>query len=392
LQPYLADTPGTRRRSGYESRRAAASRGAAMLCALAITGSAALAAVPSPREVAARIPPAVVSIAIYDQWGETAGTGTGFLVDDQGTFVTNHHVIEDAASLKVELASGEQFTQVYSLVTDADRDIAILRIPAERTTAAVLGMDQELEVGDTVFVMGNPLGFDRTFSNGLVSARRLIEGTENIQITAPISLGSSGGPVMNERGEVIGIATGIVSRGQNLNMAVPIRYVRPLLALHHTPTLFEGEPATYQSVTAADIRTGSRRRASRIDTRSDDAWIKQVLEQLATVESIALDRDLVRSHETVTGDLRSGENSVISMTLRKGFKYMLVGACDADCEDLDFFLYGPGQTLLADEQEVDDVPILVYSPPETMDVTLRVRMYACNVEPCSYGVAVFRDR
>lgn len=371
---------------------AAAWRAATMLGALAIGGSPALADVPSPREVAARITPAVVSIATYDQWGETAGTGTGFLVDDQGTFVTNHHVIEGAASLRVELSTGEQFTQVYSLVTDADRDIAILRIPAEHTTAAVLGMDRDLEVGDPVFVMGNPLGLDRTFSNGMVSAKRLIEGTENIQITAPISPGSSGGPVMNERGEVIGIASWYVEYGQNLNMAVPIRYVRPLLAMNHTPTLFEGEQVAYQSATAADVGTGSRRRASLIDTRSDDAWVQQVLEQLAAVETIALDSELVRSHETVTGDLRAGENSVISLTLREGFKYMLVGACDADCADLDFFLYDTSQALLADEQEVDDLPVLVYSPPETMDVTLRVRMYTCHVEPCSYGVAVFRDQ
>ena len=107
-----------------------------MLCALVFAGSPTNADVPSPREVAARITPAVVSIAVYDQWGGKAGTGTGFLVDGQGTFVTNHHVIEDAASLKVELSTGEQFTQVFSLINDSDRDIAILRIPAEHTTAA----------------------------------------------------------------------------------------------------------------------------------------------------------------------------------------------------------------------------------------------------------------
>jgi hypothetical protein len=175
-------------------------------------------------------------------------------------------------------------------------------------------------------------------------------------------------------------------------MAVPIRYVRPLLGMHHTPTLFEGETATYQSATAADVGTGSRRQAARIDTESDDAWVQQVLEQLAVVESIALDSDLVLSHETVTGDLRAGENSVITMTLREGFEYMLVGACDADCEDIDFFLYDMNQSLLADEQEVDDLPVLVYSPAETLDVTLRVRMYTCHAEPCSYGVAVFRNQ
>ena len=136
----------------------------------------------------------MVSIAALDRWGEVISTGTGFFVDDQGTFVTNHHVIEGSAALKVELSTGELLSQVYSLVTDAQRDIAILRIPAEQTPAAVLGSDRDLEVGDPVFVMGNPMGLDRTFSNGMVSAKRMIDGTETIQVTAPISPGSSGGP------------------------------------------------------------------------------------------------------------------------------------------------------------------------------------------------------
>lgn len=392
MKPTTVKQSEIREATGHCSRAATSWPRIAFLGALALTGSSAVAEAPSPREVAARITPAVVSIATYDQWGTTAGTGTGFLVDDQGTFVTNHHVIDGAASLKVELSTGEQFTQVYSLVTDSDRDIAILRIPAEHTTPAVLGMDRELEVGDPVFVMGNPLGLDRTFSNGMVSAKRLIEGTENIQITAPISPGSSGGPVMNERGEVIGIASWYIEHGQNLNMAVPIRYVRPLLAMDHAPILFEGSQASYQAVAATEVGERARRRASLIEVASDDQWIQQVLEQLVVVESIALDNELVRTHEPVTGDLREGENSIISMKLQQGFKYMMVGACDADCADLDFFLYDSAQALLAEEQEVDDLPVLVYSPPETMDVTLRVRMYSCNVEPCSYGVAVFRDQ
>ena len=376
----------------HASGKSPAWRGAALLCALVLTASPAVADVPSPREVAARITPAVVSIAAYDQWGEPFTTGTGFLVDDQGTFVTNYHVIEGAASLKVELATGEQFTRVYSLVTDAERDIAILRIPAEQTTAAVLGSDRELEVGDTVFVMGNPLGLDRTFSNGMVSAKRLIDGTETIQVTAPISPGSSGGPVMNERGEVIGIATWILEHGQNLNMAVPIRYARPLLALHHTPTLFEGTPGGHKSLVAIEVGGTPGRRAAFIETAADDYWIQQVLEQLAAVEEVVLQTELVRTHEPVTGDLSEGESSIISMTLQAGFSYMMVAACDEDCRDIDLFLYDPAQALLAEEQEVDDLPVLVFSPPATMNVTLRVRMYTCQVEPCSYGVAVFREQ
>jgi hypothetical protein len=391
LQPTKVQQPEIHEGPGPRSRRTTYWRGAAMLCAVAITGSLAIADVPSPREVAARITPTVVSIATYNQWGETAGTGTGFLVDDQGTFVTNHHVIEGAASLKIELSTGEQFTQVYSLVTDADRDIAILRIPAEHTTAAVLGMDRELEVGDPVFVMGNPLGFDRTFSNGMVSAKRLIEGTENIQITAPISPGSSGGPVMNERGEVIGIASWYVEYGQNLNMAVPIRYVRPLLALQHAPVLFRGDPGGPQAVVAAEVSDTARRRASRIETADDDRWIQQVLEQLAGLEEAALDRKFIRSHEPVTGDLNTGESGVIRLSLEGGVKYLLAGACDEDCDDLDLFMYDGAQTLLAMEEEVTDLPVLSYISPQTIQVTLRVLMYSCAIEPCSYGVVVFRN-
>jgi serine protease Do len=110
--------------------------------------------------------PTVVSIAAYDQWEETIGTGTGFFVDDQGTFVTNWHVLEDAMRLRVELSTGERFDNVYLVTDDKQRDIALLRIPAERTPAATLGVDQDLEVGDPVYVMGNPLGLDRTSATG----------------------------------------------------------------------------------------------------------------------------------------------------------------------------------------------------------------------------------
>jgi hypothetical protein len=334
----------------------------------------------------------VVSIAALDRWGEVTGTGTGFFVDDRGTFVTNYHVLEDAAALKVELSTGELFSQVYSVVIDAQRDIAILRIPAEATPPAVLGADRDLEVGDTVFVMGNPLGLDRTFSNGMVSAKRMIGGTETIQITAPISPGSSGGPVMNEQGHVIGIATWYIDRGQNLNMAVPIRYARALLALNHTPTLFVGDEPEGRRLAAAAPAPSSQRRAARIDTSNDDAWIAQVLVQLAAIEEVALDEGLVRSHEPVSGDLAAGASRAITLTLQGGVNYLLVGACDEDCDDLDLFLYDGARNLLAEDTDATDVPMLSYSPRATTEVALRVRMYSCNVEPCSFGVVAFRGR
>lgn len=102
-------------------------------------------------------------------------------------------------------------------------------------------------------------------------------------------------------------------------------------------------------------------------------------------------KGLVCSHEPVTGDLADGASSTITMTLQGGANYMMVGACDEDCEDFDLFLYDPARTLLAENTEVTDWPFLVYSPPVTTEVTLRVRMYGCDVEPCSFGIAVFRE-
>lgn len=371
---------------------ARAACGLGLLGALATLSAPALGDTISPREIAARVTPATVSIASFDRWGDRSGTGTGFLVDNRGTFVTNHHVLDGAASLKVELSTGEQFTQVYSLVTDSQRDIAILRIPAEDTPAVAIGSDRDLEVGDTVFVMGNPLGFDRTFSNGMVSAKRLVEGSEVIQVTAPISPGSSGGPVMNEKGEVIGIATWLVEGGQNINMAIPVRYLRPMLAMDHTPVPYEGKDADLTRLVAREVDALSRRRATRIDPKGSDQYESEVLAQLVIIESIALDNQLARSHEPVTGELDDWQNGLVSVTLQGATTYSISGVCDSDCDDLDLFLYGTGDKLLADDQEVDDTPLLEYRPRDTIQATLRVRMASCLAEPCRFGVAVFRQK
>jgi hypothetical protein len=359
---------------------------------LALGCGPAVAAAPSPREIAADITPAVLSIASYDQWGEMVSTGTGFFLDHAGTFATNHHVLEGAATLSVELASGARYDQVLAVVTDPERDIAILRIDMEGSPAVRLGADEALQVGDTVYVMGNPLGLDRTFSNGLVSARRHIEDSDVIQITAPISPGSSGGPVMNDRGQVVGIATWYVESGQNLNMAVPISYVRPLLEAEHTPAPFAGNAIDPVVLSAEPSARSWRRRAARINARRGDQWTQQVLEQLAAIEEAAADKQLVRSHEPVTGELRDGQSSIIRITLEQGHSYYVAGVCDKDCDDLDLFLYGAGSQLLAEDKERTDFPVVAHEPEATGELQLRVRMYSCHVEPCAFGVAVFEQR
>lgn len=193
---------------------------------------------PAPRDIAAHARRATVVIRALDANGQVAGQGSGFFADSVGTLVTNYHVIEGASALQVELASGDVYDNVYLMTADARRDLALLRIPVDAPPFLRLGRDEAVAVGDRVYAVGSPLGLEGTFSDGLLSARRSFEGISLLQITAPISPGSSGGPVLDAAGEVVGVATAYFATGQNLNLAVPVRYVRPLIALHEAPRRF----------------------------------------------------------------------------------------------------------------------------------------------------------
>jgi serine protease Do len=158
--------------------------------------------------------------------------GTGFVVSADGRIATNLHVIAGSADVKVRLADGTEFKVQRVMAVDPQRDLAIIGIDAQNLPTAHLGNSDDVAAGDKVVAIGNPLGvLDYTVSDGLISSvRQLDEGIKILQISAPISQGSSGGPLFNPYGEVIGIATLISSEGQNLNFGVPSNYLRPLMA------------------------------------------------------------------------------------------------------------------------------------------------------------------
>src|SRR5262249_8158624 len=109
-------------------------------------------------------------------------------------------------------------------------DLVILRVEAEKLPVLSLGDSDSVRAGDAVVAIGHPLGLEDTVSNGLVSAvRHLDPELDVLQISAPIAPGSSGGPLFNDHGDVIGITTAIVQGGQNLNLALPVKYVKALL-------------------------------------------------------------------------------------------------------------------------------------------------------------------
>jgi S1-C subfamily serine protease len=171
---------------------------------------------------------AVVVITTRDQTGKPLASASGFLVRSDGVFVTNEYVIDGAASASVELSNGDIFDDVVLLDSDKRRDLAILKVKALNTPVSTLGDSDLLEVGQHVIAIGNPEGLTRSVSDGIVSAIRQGDGFKVIQTTAPISHGSSGGPLLNDSGDVIAVTFGALD-GQNLNAAVPVNYIKPML-------------------------------------------------------------------------------------------------------------------------------------------------------------------
>jgi serine protease Do len=190
------------------------------------------AAPPSPRvlstaDIAAHGLPAVVTI----RTDETLGTG--FVVRADGWIATNLHVIVGGPHVKVtlrDLRGDRELDVVEVLAASPEHDLALLRVEAHGLPIVSLGDSDAMRPGDSVVAIGNPLGLEDTVSNGLVSARRTIDaGIEVLQISAPIAPGSSGGPIFNDRGEVIGVATAVLEQGQNLNFGMPARYLVPMM-------------------------------------------------------------------------------------------------------------------------------------------------------------------
>ena len=193
----------------------------------------------SPSEIAALATPAIVSIRT------PTGLGTGFIVRQDGWVVTNLHVIAGADRALVTFPNKKSFPVVQVLSSSAAHDLALLRVDAKGLPILKLADSEKVRPGDAVVAIGHPLGLEDTVSNGLVSAVRQLGDLTALQISAPIAPGSSGGPLLDEHGEVIGVATAILHGGQNLNLGVPAKYVQALLQ-NQAPTTLASLAAAQQ--------------------------------------------------------------------------------------------------------------------------------------------------
>ena len=180
-------------------------------------------------EIAEKALAATVYLEMQDSKGVPLGFGSGFFVGDN-LIATNYHVIEGAARGTAKLV-GQFSTYTIEGVTATDQtnDLALLKVTMSGINPLPLGNSSDVKIGETVYVAGNPKGLEGTFSNGIISSRRDPYTKERLQMTAPISPGSSGGPVLNSKGEVIGVSFMTLVGGQNLNFAIPSRYLTELL-------------------------------------------------------------------------------------------------------------------------------------------------------------------
>src|SRR2546423_4851897 len=203
-------------------------------------------------ELVRRIKPSAVAIETFDARGEKLSRGSGFFID-KDRVVTNRHVIDGAFRAEVHLSSGSSFQVKTVLAVDAEGDVALLKVDAPANLVRPLPLDRTSpQEGESIVVIGNPFGLEGSVTNGIVSAVRDIPGFGRIiQITAPISPGSSGSPVVNMQGQVIGVATLQIAGGQSINFAIPSERIAQLDR--------NAQSETFQQMSLAELVSASSR-------------------------------------------------------------------------------------------------------------------------------------
>jgi hypothetical protein len=193
--------------------------------------------------------PSVVTLIALDDRDQPLALGSGFFISRDGVLVTNAHVVGGAAKVLVRWR-GQSGVALKILNFARKYDLVTIQTSFTSTPAVLLADSDTAAVGQDVIVLGSPQGLEGTVSTGIIGGLRVLGGVKFLQITAPISPGSSGGPVFNFQGRVIGISTATSAKGQNLNFALPVNLLRDV-------------PPTTIAFTAAkpvpfDMRDGDR--------------------------------------------------------------------------------------------------------------------------------------
>ena len=183
----------------------------------------------SPQQIAKKALASTVLLVMEDTNGQPLSLGSGFFIRNNQV-VTNLHVVKGASRGYAKLVGQKTKYDIEGITAvDAARDLVILKISVPGAQVIPLGDSDTVQVGTPVYAVGNPRGLEGTFSQGIISSIRKVGTDKILQLTAPISPGSSGGPVLNDKGQVIGVSVATFRGGQNLNFAIPSNYLTALM-------------------------------------------------------------------------------------------------------------------------------------------------------------------
>ncbi|MCP4251269.1 MAG: PDZ domain-containing protein [bacterium] len=259
---------------------------------------------------------------------EVESVGSGFVMHESGYIVTNAHVVDRSIDLRVTFADGKEYKAAV-VVSDVDHDLAILKIKADRPLKPIpMGRSDDLMIGESTVAIGNPLGYANTVTSGIISAlHRKLEFSSDvvyddlIQTDASINPGSSGGPLLNILGELIGVNTAIRAGAENIGFAIPVDKLRTLL-----PDMLDAvmvEERHFELGMRVEGNERPRVVEVEADSAADEAGVR-VGDEVVRVGGRSVDRDVdfyIAMLGRSVGDsvptelLRNGKKREVSLTL-----------------------------------------------------------------------------
>lgn len=286
------------------------------------------------QEIAEKTFPSVVLLMLEDRRGQPLSLASGFFVRED-IVATNLHALEGAYSGKAKIVGQESEHNISGIAAiDEEMDLALLKVENISAPTLELTNSSNLSVGEEIFVVGNPMGLEGTFSEGIISGIREFDDYSLLQLTAPISTGSSGGPVLNKESEVIGIAFAAIQEGQNLNFAIPSEYLVKLLNQGNV-----NEIKSLEDEVTQDIETRTLNEAGELPTDNvvgrQFLWdsvgfysfslhnqLNQNIENVSVLvifydkEGVAIDVDLIEYEDVIPAGLSKRVNSNVDRSVQ----------------------------------------------------------------------------